>query len=146
MPRSKGGKDIPMSTQNINVPNSTSGGYGLNISRSGPKAIQVNDSHGSSAEKASREATSSLKNSRLEKTSFSNIKELEEALGKMEKELGPIRTKISFHLDPESGEPIVQIVDKETNKVLRQVPPEELLKIRKSFKELMKGVLMDARV
>lgn len=37
--------------------------------------------------------------------------------------------ELRFGTDQESGEPVIRIVDRRTNKVLRQIPPETLLAI-----------------
>ena len=45
-------------------------------------------------------------------------------------------TKISFHVDEETGRSVVRVVDKETGDVIRQVPPEELLTLVARMRQL----------
>lgn len=51
---------------------------------------------------------------------------------------------LKFVLDKESGERIVQVVDRETDEVLRQIPSVEMLKIAKAI-EKMQGVLVSTQ-
>ena len=37
-------------------------------------------------------------------------------------------TKLSFHYDDRISRPIIRVIDKETGEVLRQIPPEEMIK------------------
>jgi flagellar protein FlaG len=50
--------------------------------------------------------------------------------------------KIQLEVDRESDMVIVKIVDSETNEVIRQVPPEELVRLSKNATDL-KGLLID---
>lgn len=54
-------------------------------------------------------------------------------------------TRFSFKFDEKSKEMVVQIIDKKTNKVIRQIPPEEFLKIKMAFKNLIRGTLIDKK-
>ncbi|MBI2399730.1 MAG: flagellar protein FlaG [Deltaproteobacteria bacterium] len=54
-----------------------------------------------------------------------------------------LNTELRFEVDSDSKEVIVKIVDPENDEVIRQIPSEELLAIRKRMKDLV-GVLYDA--
>ena len=54
-------------------------------------------------------------------------------------------TKISFDVDSETGEPIVRVVDKGTGKIIRQLPPEELLKLVDNLRNLT-GLIVSEKV
>lgn len=54
-------------------------------------------------------------------------------------------TRFSFKFDEKSKEMVVQIIDRKTDKVIRQIPPEEFLKIKMAFKELVRGTLLDKK-
>lgn len=49
---------------------------------------------------------------------------------------------LNFSQDDETGKTIVKIVDKETDKVIRQIPSEEAIAISKSISK-MTGLLID---
>jgi flagellar protein FlaG len=48
--------------------------------------------------------------------------------------------RLRFEVDRETGESVVQIIDSESGNVLRQIPPEELLHVMKTLRDL-KGLL-----
>ncbi len=63
----------------------------------------------------------------------------------VQKELAKLNVRLVFNVDEETKEVVVKVVDPETNEVIRQIPPEELLEIRKRLDEIM-GILFDVRV
>jgi len=54
-------------------------------------------------------------------------------------------THLAFEIDRPSNRIIIRIVDTETEEVIRQIPPEELLRIMHYMDELL-GLLVDERV
>lgn len=54
------------------------------------------------------------------------------------------QSNVLFTVDPDSGERVVKVVDKETQEVLRQIPTVEMLKIAKAI-EKMQGVLVSTQ-
>lgn len=75
-----------------------------------------------------------------------NLKETEEAVRTIQKDMELLNTRIAFRVDNKSDEIVVDVIDKDTNQVIRQIPSEEMLRIKTAFKELMKGLLLDATV
>lgn len=63
-----------------------------------------------------------------------------------------INRSLQFKIDDELGVTIVRIVDKETDQLIRQFPPEELINLSKRLKELNtedstnSGVLLQEKV
>jgi len=53
--------------------------------------------------------------------------------------------KLQFVIDHNSNEVIVKVIDKETDKVVRELPPEELQRLHTNLKETI-GFLFDERV
>ncbi|HBG46167.1 MAG TPA: hypothetical protein DDW94_04165 [Deltaproteobacteria bacterium] len=66
--------------------------------------------------------------------------ELEAAAADVQIFLKRLNAELRFEVDGELNEVLVKIVDPETNEVIRQIPAEELITIRKRMKELV-GVL-----
>lgn len=66
--------------------------------------------------------------------------ELEKAVSDVQIYLKRLNTELRFEVDRDLKEVTVRIVDPETNEVIRQIPSEELINIRKRMKELV-GVL-----
>ena len=60
--------------------------------------------------------------------------------------------QLRFEVDKETRSHIIKVVDKQTGEVIRQVPGEDLLKIRKALKEGMDkqqvpiGLLLDTKI
>ncbi|MEF3168902.1 MAG: flagellar protein FlaG [Deltaproteobacteria bacterium] len=52
---------------------------------------------------------------------------------------------ISFSLHKETGRTMVKVFDKETNKLIREIPPEEFLDLAVKIHEMV-GILFDKRV
>ncbi|WP_069292726.1 flagellar protein FlaG [Fervidobacterium thailandense] len=55
------------------------------------------------------------------------------------------RGQAEFKIDREANMIIIRIKDPETGEILRQIPPEQAVKLAKNIQELL-GVLMDERV
>ncbi|MDR2245325.1 MAG: flagellar protein FlaG [Treponema sp.] len=53
--------------------------------------------------------------------------------------------ELRFHVDQESHEVIIKVIDPETDKVIKILPPEELRRLHASFKEAI-GFLFDEQV
>jgi len=41
---------------------------------------------------------------------------------------------LQFHVDEDSGRTIITVIDKETDEVIRQIPPEEVLTLAEQFR------------
>lgn len=55
-----------------------------------------------------------------------------------------LNTELRFEVDSGTKDVIIKIIDPETEEVIRQMPSEELIAIRKRMKEII-GVLYDSR-
>ncbi len=65
---------------------------------------------------------------------------------KLNEKLNILDVKIELQLDRDTKETVVKIIDKNTGKVIRQIPPEELLKIDSAFKDVIRGVLLNKKI
>lgn len=56
-------------------------------------------------------------------------------------------TRLQFKIDSDTGSVIVQVVDKDNEQVLRSIPPEEVIALRKRLMEMvdLKGALLDKK-
>jgi flagellar protein FlaG len=72
-------------------------------------------------------------------------RELAEVVKMANKAMDVNNSNLQFRMDPDSAKPVVQIVDRETQEVLKQIPSVEMLKIAKAV-EKMQGVLMSREV
>ena len=55
--------------------------------------------------------------------------------------LSPFARSLQVSQDPESGETVVQVIDRSTNQVLRQIPPNEMLSIARAL-DRVQGLLI----
>ncbi|MDR1894816.1 MAG: flagellar protein FlaG [Spirochaetales bacterium] len=53
--------------------------------------------------------------------------------------------KLKFSIDRELNKVIVKVVDSQTNRVIKEIPPEELLRLYSSLKRAI-GVLVDEQI
>ncbi|HPZ16891.1 MAG TPA: flagellar protein FlaG [Fervidobacterium sp.] len=67
---------------------------------------------------------------------------LKENLDKLRK---IFRGQAEFRIDRDVNKVVIKIKDSDTGEIIRQIPPELVVKISKSIQELL-GVLMDERV
>ncbi len=71
-----------------------------------------------------------------------NAGELERITGEIKKFLEEYGSVVSITKDEETRQFVIRVLDKESGKVLRQYPPEELLSVMKRLHE-MRGVLIN---
>ena len=74
-----------------------------------------------------------------------NEQEVAEVVTEVNDFLKNMNRNLSFSVDKDSGDSIITIRDSESDEVIRQIPSEELLVIRKKMDYLV-GVLFDAKV
>ncbi|WP_206810931.1 flagellar protein FlaG [Paradesulfitobacterium ferrireducens] len=71
--------------------------------------------------------------------------EVEKAIDKINRLMGIIEKRLEFSIHDGSHRVMVKVVDKETGKVLDEVPPKKILDMLSSFNE-MAGLLLDKRL
>ena len=54
-------------------------------------------------------------------------------------------TKVSFSIDKATGQTVIHIRDAETDKILREVPAEDMLKLAAKLSEII-GIIIDKKV
>lgn len=68
---------------------------------------------------------------------------LEKVAEEVEKELKGLNSRIAVKIDKDTETPVVQVIDSDTGEVIRQMPPEDMLKLRASFQEMLRGLFVD---
>ena len=90
-------------------------------------------------EKEDPRATAEAEQKQKEVASPDEVKELiKEAQGFLE----DLQVRLNFDVREETGDVVVRVLDKETEEVVRQIPSEEVVKLREKLVEL-RGVLFD---
>ena len=69
---------------------------------------------------------------------------LQAAVEAANKFLQPVARNLQFSIDKGSGKTIVKVIDTETDKVVRQIPSEEMLAISRALGKL-KGVMVEQK-
>lgn len=70
--------------------------------------------------------------------------ELEAVVKDVEDYLSEMSIKLSFKIHKETGDVVVQVLNEKSGEVIRQLPPEDVLKLREKLEDL-KGVLFDGK-
>ncbi len=73
-----------------------------------------------------------------------NKADLQAAVDAANKFMAPVARNLQFSIDDNSGRTIVKVIDTETDKVVRQIPSEEMLAISRALGKL-KGVMLEQK-
>jgi len=71
-------------------------------------------------------------------------KKIEKITEELNKEMDILNTTIRFHFDDKTDEIYVTVIDTKDNRVIRQIPSEEAMKLVAKMRELV-GMLFDER-
>ncbi|WP_411376610.1 flagellar protein FlaG [Desulfurobacterium thermolithotrophum] len=61
---------------------------------------------------------------------------IEKVIEDLKKKLSMLNTQLQIKIDKDTDIVVVKVIDKETNKIIRQIPPEYVLKIAKYLDEI----------
>lgn len=70
---------------------------------------------------------------------------LEKIAGEINSNFRIFNTSISFSVDNATGNTVIKILDRESEKVIREIPPSEMLKLAAKFADII-GRLIDETV
>lgn len=101
----------------------------------------VEESEGRVTKDATSNETGLEAQTKLLKMSLDETKKLAQEI---QKYLSEINVSLSFDIDDKTNDIIVKVINRETGKLIRQIPPEELLKLRQKLEELV-GVLLNKK-
>ncbi len=71
-------------------------------------------------------------------------KELEKTVEELNKVMDPLSADIKFQFNSKADELTVKVVDKNTDRVIREFPPKEALHLMEKMRELV-GILFDKK-
>lgn len=77
-----------------------------------------------------------------------SAQELQNAMKEVEKAVAPMAQELQFSIDKDTNKTVVKIMDTATNKVVRQIPSEEVMELAKSIGEMqdrMQGLLVQQK-
>jgi uncharacterized FlaG/YvyC family protein len=75
----------------------------------------------------------------------SDLKEIQDTLEKVNKSLNIKNIALNYSVDEKTKDIVIKVVEKDSDRVIRQIPPEQVLKLRGRIKELL-GVIFDENI
>ncbi len=75
-----------------------------------------------------------------------NSKELEGTVSDLNELVQRMRRELQFSVEEDSGQTIVKVVDLETDEVIRQIPPEAVVELRKRLAETADAIFFKESV
>jgi len=69
---------------------------------------------------------------------------IEKVIEELKKKLSMLNTQLQIQIDKDTDITVVKVIDKDTKKVIRQIPPEYVLKIAKYLDEIA-GLLLNEK-
>ena len=91
------------------------------------------------------QTSSKEKEDSIKKKSTEEIKkELEHLTEQLNKEMNPLNTDLEFKFNKKIDNFSVFVIDKKTNKIIREFPPKEALRLMEKMRELV-GMLFDKK-
>jgi len=73
------------------------------------------------------------------------LEELQEKVAQLNDHMQNLNRSLKFTVDEQSGETVVRVIDAETDKLVRQIPAQEVLDVRNAI-EKYRGILLEAKV
>jgi len=103
----------------------------------------VSKSEGSSTRKLGQDKKEAARE--LDKTSsLMSSEKLQELTNEIQEYVKDLSISLKFELNDKTGDTVIQVVSQESGEVIRQIPPEDLLKLREKLLELQ-GALFEGK-
>lgn len=67
-----------------------------------------------------------------------------ELIVKIDRFVESLSTKISFSVDDRTGKSIIIVIEKDTGRIIRQIPPEEMLELAMKLEEIS-GIIFNGK-
>ncbi|MEM1672989.1 MAG: flagellar protein FlaG [Archaeoglobaceae archaeon] len=71
--------------------------------------------------------------------------ELQKILEELKKKFDMLRKYLKIEIDAELEMPVIKIIERDTNRVIRQIPPDYLLELMKKIDQML-GILVEKEV
>jgi len=97
---------------------------------------------------ASSKNVKSEKNQSVSKSAQEQVEQRNEAIkekvAEMNQYVQKLDRKLEFTVDDSSGDTVVKVIDSETDELIRQIPSEEVLRIKKAV-DTYRGILLETK-
>jgi len=70
---------------------------------------------------------------------------MDQVSSQVQETIGMMDFKLNFSIDPDTQTVVAKVINAQTGKTIREIPPPELLALAKSMKE-MEGLLFDEKI
>jgi flagellar protein FlaG len=128
-----------------------------------PSSVSQNSKAGSAGEMAgARQVTSAVGNNAPIDIAVSQAspsftpEEVVAAVAEFSSQVGMVATSLAISIDDELGSTIIKVTDRETDEVIRQIPPERIVNLARFMREssseggfelaeTMKGLLLESK-
>ncbi|HVN48214.1 MAG TPA: flagellar protein FlaG [Bacteroidota bacterium] len=74
-----------------------------------------------------------------------NRKQADDLVKDLNKSMQQMGTQVAFSVDSDTKHVVIKVIDTATKEVIRQIPPEEILRVSENIKKLL-GVRVDQAV
>ena len=82
---------------------------------------------------------------KIHRDNNNSAEEIQKNINELNSQLEDLNHSIQFSVDNETKDIVVKVVDKESGEVVRQIPPEGVMKLRESIKD-MAGLIVEKKV
>jgi len=69
---------------------------------------------------------------------------LDDVVSELNSLVRELHRELQFSVDDESGETVIKVVDRETDEVVRQIPSEEVVRLRQRLQEAAGAIFQDS--
>lgn len=79
------------------------------------------------------------------KEQLKNPEELKKIIEELQNKISYLNKALKIEIDKDINEPVIKIVDVETNKVIKQIPPDYIINIIKNINKML-GALFNEKI
>jgi flagellar protein FlaG len=111
-----------------------------------PSSLYINGSEQVNVSEKTNDAekTTEIKGSQQAGNNVVSKEEADEIVESLYELTEMLQTSITFKVDKETNSVVIKVIDKKNDEVIRQIPNEEILKLRKKMNE-MTGILLSEK-
>jgi len=110
----------------------------LKVDAKKPPQVEIKDSGGKDLQKSRRQKSG-------QEGQEVNREEIYQMAEDIQSYLENLDVRLNFKIYEETGDFVVQVMDPESEEIIKQIPPEDMLKLREKLEELQ-GILFSEKV
>lgn len=122
------------------INDAVNGGLPIQLNAQQPKAVTTSAASPSAAADATETAQEAQKAAKT-----ADLPKLQDAVSKLNDYVQNTQRKLSFSVSAETGRTIIKVYDAETDELIRQIPPEETIRLAESIDATVKSLFVKER-